>query len=394
MDRTQIFSHKQVPGRWSVGQGWVAIVASILATAALVTLFAVLIVEDQDALAAVALLLAIVAFLIQFLVFATQTIAGADRVRQSEAINRDTLVLLDRISTEVKTIRKAQAEDRQWIEDARAAERRDAERDLREYATFDGASQQYLDALSERFALMTDSDLYLESVMERGTEGSLAERVDCPQCGFETETSIRPERGASSIADCQNHECPVTRFHTHRDADGRVYGSLPGRYRVAPESLGGFAGVSIEEILRRTVMEIPPADDRQDLLKAIYLAWKQDRLTKGAEFGRTLPYLQRSVLLPLFYGVTDPTVGEIKRGDPDRRIPDQPMAAFDGVVEDQWMRRAEAAWMTQAISRLRDARQRDNDIEIYLINEVEVDPAVVRLAFEKADQLAGGDQRA
>lgn len=346
--------------------------------AALVVIAAV---GDAGVLATVALVLAVVAFVAQLIIFVAQIATTTSQLQQAERINSETSAILADLSSRLARLDETQFQ--QFTE-------------IREQLLPRALGEQMVDSIDRAVDDVAKSDPRMANRLERAlasvretielkTEREYSvESVPCPFCRHH---SARVRIG-SIPGDSAAGECPEcgNRFHVHRNGDGRLFTVQPGRPRLLTDDP--------EEILRRNQMQLPDEGDRLRLLSQFVDEWRSGAIKKGHDVTGWMDYPSR-VRTPFFFALVNHDYGNLRLVESDdERVGDRdvepPSDPFD---EAAWVSSAHAAWIAQALYRLRAWRRTRKQELLFFFgeNHTKENEELLELAHEYDELVRSAD---
>jgi len=336
-------THLSVPWRG------VAIGAVCLALGIVTALIIVATIQDAGALGTIALVLAVVAFVSQLMIFVAQLAFTSSQLQQAERINSATSAVLADVSSRVARLDETQLQ--QFTE-------------IREQLLPRALGEQMVNTIDRTVDDVAKQDPRLASLVEEALEGlrstieSKTEReysTETVQCLFCPNRSVAVRLGSvpgdSAFGEC--HQCG-NRFHVHRDRDGRVFAVRPG----GTQSPSHPQSNDPEEILRGHQMQLPDAGARRRLIAKLVDEWKAGRISKGSDVTAWMDYPSR-VRTPFFFAMANLIYGQLKLTGPENtRAADRDVSPVPSDFDESaWMEAAHAAWIAQALYRLRAWRR-------------------------------------
>jgi hypothetical protein len=330
-----------------------AIAGSCLSLGLATTLIIVATVRDAGALETVALVLAVVAFVSQLMIFIAQVGVTTTQLQQAERVNSETSALLADLSSRLARLDETQFQ--QFTE-------------IRQQLLPRALGEQMVDSIDRAVDDVAKADPRLATQLETALSGVrktieartereyFTEQVPCQFCpNTSVIVRIGSVAGDSAVGDCR--ECG-NRFHVHRDKDGNVFTARPGNPRPTSDDP--------EEILRRNEMQLPDLGDRLRILSQFVDEWRQGAVRKGRDVTAWMDYPSK-VRTPFFFALVNHDYGPLSlSGSNDTRVADRDVAPPSAPLDDdEWLVSAHAAWIAQALYRLRGWRRTRQEELLY-----------------------------
>lgn len=341
------------------------------------------------ALETTALVLAVVAFASQLLIFVAQLSLSTNQLQQAERVNSETSAVLADVSSRVARLDETQLQQFTEIRE-RLLPRAVGEQMVDSIdRTVDDLAKTNPSIAAELERRLADLRKTIESKTEREYS---AERVQCPYCpNPNVVVRIGSEAGDSAFETCE--ECG-NRFHVHRDGDRRVFTVKPGSAQNTTSTLN-----DPEQILGRNQMQLPAAQERRNLLGQFIEEWRDGRIRTAHDVTAWMTYPSR-VRTPFFFALVNHEYGElILTGDKETRTAERRVEPIpQDFDQSEWTRKAHAGWIAQALFRLRGwGRTREQELLFFFgPDATDDDVSLLQLAHDYDDLVpprSGGPER-
>ena len=198
---------------------------------------------------------------------------------------------------------------------------------------------QIPEIIMEKEELLSPSVLKAVQDMIYSIQNPTDEILPCPDCNARIGFQIPAGLGQTAKVTCA--DCGKC-LNAHRGPKGVFFGPTPTDGRHVQASPG---------------MVLPETGVRKKALRLIYEKWSRGELNKVGDIKSAITKMSgegmpRDARWPFFYALVDDIYGPLHQPGTKGPLYERQVVQFDGIDKEEWLKKAESAWLAQPVYRI------------------------------------------